>query len=119
MERVAEKEYEGHALALLLLGQYLRDVHRGDLQRRDRIRQLTREERHGAHAKRVLEAYVHWFEADGHYLPELTLLRLVGLFDRPAPLGALDALLTDPALEPQYSALLQADPSGRFAPSNT
>ncbi|MEK7817962.1 MAG: hypothetical protein AAB281_06905, partial [Actinomycetota bacterium] len=82
----------GHALALRLLGNYLSVLHHGDIRRRDRVRQLTAEESDGGHAKRVMEAYVNWFGQDVKYQPELTLLCLVGLFDRPAPVGALEAL---------------------------
>lgn len=93
-------EFKGHALALRLLGNYLAIFHAGDLRQRDRIKKLNIEEKHGGHARRVMEAYVHWFEQDNRYLPDLTLLYLIGLFDRPAPSGALAALLEKPELEP-------------------
>ncbi len=89
----AVAEYKGHALALRLLGNYLSEFLEGDIRRRDRIPHLTDDEQDGGHAKRVMEAYVVWF---GTNAPEVALLHLLGLFDRPCPAEALDALLAAP-----------------------
>ena len=103
LEAVAE-EYKGHALALRLLGNYLVDRLDGDVRQRDRIPHLTDDDTQGQHARRVMQAYAHWFEQSHHEAggrgtpPELTLLRLMGLFDRPAPVEALDALAAPPAI---------------------
>ena len=91
----AADEFGGHALALTLLGKYLATVHRGDVRKRDQIARLTDERRQGAHARRVMAAYESWFEGK----PELDILRLMGLFDRPAEGGALDALRKEPAIK--------------------
>lgn len=80
----AVEEFEGHALALTLLGQYLTTVYQGDIRQRDRIAQLTREPNQGGHARRVMESYEDWFQGK----PELSILRIMGLFDRPAEEGA-------------------------------
>ena len=48
--------------------------------------------RQGAHARKVMESYQIWF-GEG---PELAILRMLGLFDRPADEKALAALLTPP-----------------------
>jgi hypothetical protein len=48
----------------------------------------------GAHARRVMESYERWLQGE----PELDILRLMGLFDRPAEKGALDALRKEPAI---------------------
>ncbi len=86
----ASAEFKGHALALRLLGNYLAAVHKGDVRRRDKVaKHLELSEKDGRHARRVMDAYVHWLGADS---PEMALLLLVGLFDRPAPIGALEAL---------------------------
>jgi nucleoside phosphorylase/tetratricopeptide (TPR) repeat protein len=90
----AANEYDGHALALTLLGKYLATVHRGDVRQRDKIARLTDERRQGAHARRVMAEYERWFAGK----PELDILRLMGLFDRPAERGALEALRKDPPI---------------------
>ena len=41
---------------------------------------LGQDVRQGAHARKVMESYQRWF-GEG---PELSVLRLLGLFDRPA-----------------------------------
>ena len=81
-------EYEGHALALTLLGSYLKVVYDGDISQRDKISKLMNEPRQGKHAMRVMASYEKWFEGK----PELDILRIMGLFDRPAEGGAIDAL---------------------------
>jgi len=93
--RAASKEYEGHALALNLLGSYLATVHEGEVRKRDLIPHLIeREAQPGYHAYRVMASYELWLAAT----PELEILFLMGLFDRPAAKGAIDALLAPPAI---------------------
>jgi hypothetical protein len=96
MER-AVKEYDGHALALNLLGGYLTGLEEydGDIRRRDEIPALIgAENEQGGHARRVLAAY----ETRLGDTAEHDILRLMGLFDRPAPAGALEKLLEPPAI---------------------
>jgi len=119
--RAAALEYQGHALALRLLGNYLTDLLDGDVRQRDRIPHLTDDERAGKHARRVMEAYVAWFEtaeSGGTTLsrattksPEVALLQLLGLFDRPAPVAALDALLAEPDIPGLTEGLREIDPT--------
>ncbi len=91
----AAAEFHGHALALSLLGSYLATVHEGEVRKRDLIPHLIdKEEQPGYHAYRVMASYEHWLAAT----PELDLLYLMGLFDRPAAKGAMDALLAPPAI---------------------
>ncbi len=92
--RHAAQELDGHALALTLLGTYLVIGHDGDIRRRDLVPRLTAEARYGEHARRIMDAYERWFEAK----PELEILRLMGLFDRPAEHGPLQVLRQPPAL---------------------
>lgn len=112
----ASKEYKGHALALRLLGNYLADLLDGDIRKRDRIPHLSEDERQGHHARRVMQAYAHWFEqahreAGGSGTPpELTLLHLMGLFDRPAPVEALEVLAAPPAIEGLSDGLADLTP---------
>jgi len=114
----AAREYRGHALALRLLGNYVVDMLGGDLRQRDRIPHLSDEEQAGGHARRVMQAYADWFVNAGATSawgtsagatlsrpgtkttpPELLLLHMMGLFDRPAPVEALDALCAPPTIE--------------------
>lgn len=90
----AVEEYGGHALALTLLGSYLSDVYGGDIRRRGDIESLEGEARHGEHAERVMLAYEKWL-GDGI---ELAILRLLGLFDRPAVGASIQALRAAPAI---------------------
>ena len=90
----AVRDFEGHALALMLLGTYLSIVYKGDVQKRDRIARLTKEPKYGGHARQMMESYEAWFEDQ----PELDILRMMGLFDRPAESGAIDVLRAAPSI---------------------
>ncbi|HEX5732817.1 MAG TPA: hypothetical protein VF131_08285 [Blastocatellia bacterium] len=90
----AVTEYGGHALALTLLGSYVADVYDGDIRRRDEIESLEDDVRHGRHAERVMRAYEKWL-SEG---VELAVLRLMGLFDRPADIDSILALRAAPAI---------------------
>ncbi|HKP86004.1 MAG TPA: restriction endonuclease [Blastocatellia bacterium] len=97
----AVKEYEGHALALTLLGSYLADVYGGDIRQRNEIESLEEDARHGSHADRVMFAYEKWL-GEG---VELAVLRLLGLFDRPADAASIAALRAVPAIPGLTEAL--------------
>jgi hypothetical protein len=90
----ASHDFGGHALAITLLGRYLKVVHGGDIRKRGEIPHVMDERKQGAHARRVMASY----EAFLKDKPELDILRLLGLFDRPAEKGALDALRKEPAI---------------------
>ena len=90
----AAREFGGHALALTLLGGYLRDACGGDVRRRQEVGPLQAAERHGGHARRIMAAYEAWFKGK----PEREILGLLGLFDRPAEGPALAALRRPPAI---------------------
>ena len=108
----AAKDFGGHALALSLLGRYLAVVHDGDLRKRDEVPPLIIAAKDGGHAKRVMECYERWFEGK----PELCILRMLGLFDRPAEGGAIEALRADPPIEHLTDALTGiSDADWKFA----
>ncbi len=107
--RAAAAEFSGHALALNLLGSYLAVVHGGEIRKRDLIPQLTEDEEHGGHARRVMESYERWLTGT----PELDILYVMGLFDRPAAKGAIDALLTKPRIQ-GVTSKLQDLPLAKF-----
>jgi serine/threonine protein kinase len=93
--RSASDEFNGHCLALTLLGSYLTDAYNGDICCRKEVSErLAHDVRQGVHAQKVMESYQTWF-GEG---PELSVLRILGLFDRPADEEALGALLKPPAI---------------------
>jgi hypothetical protein len=93
--RNASDEFSGHCLALTLLGSYLTDAYNGDIRFRKEVSEgLAHDVRQGAHARKVMESYQIWF-GEG---PELSVLRMLGLFDRSADEKALGALLKPPGI---------------------
>jgi protein kinase-like protein/NACHT domain-containing protein len=93
--RSASNEFSGHCLALTLLGSYLTDAYDGDIRCRCEVSgHLAHDARQGAHARKIMESYQTWL-GEG---PELAVLRMLGLFDRPADEKALGALLKSPAI---------------------
>lgn len=98
-ERLVE-EVHGHALTLQIMGQYLVRAHHGDIRRRDRVDFAKADERiQGGHAFRAMEAYVTWLENDSdESRRELAILRLLGLFDRPATAECIEVLRRAPAI---------------------
>lgn len=93
--RRASEDFGGHCLALTLLGSYLTDAYDGDVRCREEVSsRLTYDVRQGGHARKVMASYQGWF-GEG---PELSVLRLIGFFDRPADEKVLAALLRPPAI---------------------
>ena len=91
----ASDEFSGHCLALTLLGSYLTDAYNGDIRCRKEVSErLSDDVRQGVHARKVMESYQSWL-GEG---PELSVLRMLGLFDRPADEKALGVLLKSPAI---------------------
>ncbi len=101
--REAVEEYEGHALALAVLGSYLEDVAEGDIRRRKEIGPLIHDVRYGGHARRVMEAYEPWLGK-----VELSVLKLLGLFDRPATIAEIESLRARPVVFGLNDTLLRA-----------
>lgn len=90
-------EVQGHALTLTLLGSFLKRAHRGAIERRDRIRwQKADSTEQDGHAFRAMEAYENWFLQGGEEgAREVAILRLMGLFDRPADAGSIEVLCSE------------------------
>ena len=106
--RSASDEFSGHCLALTLLGSYLTDAHSGDIaSRREVSGRLSHDVRQGVHARKVMESYQTWF-GEGS---ELSVLRMLGLFDRPADERAIETLLRPPAIPGLTEALTNLSPS--------
>ena len=106
--RSASDEFSGHCLALTLLGSYLTDAYNGDIRCRKEVSErLAHDVRQGVHARKVMESYQTWF-GEG---PELSVLRMLGLFDRPADEKALGALLKPPAIRGLTESLTDLSPT--------
>jgi hypothetical protein len=106
--RSASDEFSGHCLALTLLGSYLTDAYNGDIRRRDEVSaHLGGDVRQGVHARKVMESYQTWF-GEG---PELSVLRMLGLFDRPADEKTVEALLKPPAIPGLTESLTDLSPT--------
>jgi serine/threonine protein kinase/predicted ATPase len=106
--RTASDEFSGHCLALTLLGSYLTDAFDGDIRRRDDVStRLAHDVRQGVHARKVMETYQTWF-GEG---PELSVLRMLGLFDRPADEKAFGALVKSPAIRGLTESLTDLSPT--------
>lgn len=101
LKRACE-ELGGHALSLTLLGRFLFDAHGGDILRRDTVDLpiadiRTRPDRRRT-ASKVLEAYEQWLGSTDGRREDLAVLRLMGLFDRPARPDCLKALRREPSI---------------------
>ncbi|MBV8415696.1 MAG: protein kinase [Verrucomicrobia bacterium] len=106
--RSASDEFSGHCLALTLLGSYLTDAYDGEIRHRQEVsNRLVDDVRRGVHARKVMESYQAWF-GEG---PEVSVLRLLGLFDRPTDEKALGALLKLPAIRGLTESLTDLRPT--------
>ena len=106
--RSASDDFNGHCLALTLLGSYLTDAYNGEIRCRKEVSErLSHDVRQGVHARKVMESYQTWF-GEG---PELSVLRMLGLFDRPADEKVLGVLLKSPAILGLTESLVNLSPS--------
>jgi len=107
-EKLVE-DVKGHALTLTLMGGFLKRAFSGDIRKRDRVKfDMADEKMDGGHAFRTMAAYEQWLLRDGgeEGRREVSVLRLMGLFDRPADSSCIEALrnesipgLTEPLVE--------------------
>jgi class 3 adenylate cyclase len=112
-EKLVE-DVKGHALTLTLLGGFLKRAFHGDIRQRDRVKfEKADEKMDGGHAFRTMAAYEEWLLRDGgdEGRREVAVLRLMGLFDRPAAAGCLAALRgeTIPGLTEPLAGLADDD----------
>jgi tetratricopeptide (TPR) repeat protein len=100
----ASNEYGNHALALTLLGTYLRDFCDGQVMRRFEIKDLPSEDgKLYAHARKMIAAYESQFRGRN----EEGVLRALGYFDRPAEPDALRLVLPTMSDKDYKKALIQ------------
>jgi serine/threonine protein kinase/predicted ATPase len=105
--RSACEEFSGHSLALTLLGSYLTDAYNGDIRCRTEVsRRLSHDVRRGVHAREVMNSYQVWF-GEG---PEVSVLRLLGLFDRLVDERALQEVLRPPVIRGLTETLNRLSP---------
>lgn len=85
---------KGHALTLNLLGRYLARAHGGDIRKSDQVKfEKADAATQGSHAFKTIGAYERWLKEGGpDGARQLAVLRLLGLFDRPADAGCMGAL---------------------------
>jgi tetratricopeptide (TPR) repeat protein len=112
-EKLVE-DVKGHALTLTLLGGFLKRAFHGDIRQRDRVKfEKADEKMDGGHAFRTMAAYEHWLLRDGgdEGGREVAVLRLMGLFDRPADADCLAALRSEtiPGLTEPLAGLADED----------
>ncbi|MGH9802347.1 MAG: hypothetical protein ACRD82_18440, partial [Blastocatellia bacterium] len=93
----ASEEYGGHSLALTLLGSYLGREYAGDVRRRHEIESLEKDSKPGWQARRMFCAYEKWLGGK-EQARLLEVLRMMGLFNRPADAASIAALRAAPAI---------------------
>ncbi|MFT5322329.1 MAG: hypothetical protein ACI8P0_000164 [Planctomycetaceae bacterium] len=97
--RQASIDVDGHALTLILLGTYLKARCGGNVRRRSEALLFQGHERYAAHAHKVMASYEAWFsQQDDTGRAAVAILRLMGLFNRPADAGCLAALRAEPPI---------------------
>ena len=121
------REFKGHALAIRLLGGLLTERYGGDIRRWRELPPLETEDEKGGQARRVMASYEVWFErgrdlkapgglgrfvrrgAHDDYGPELGILRMLGLFNRPADAGAVEELRKKPPSQGVTDKVVEMD----------
>jgi tetratricopeptide (TPR) repeat protein len=117
--QTASRGFDGHPLALTLLGTYLAEVYDGDVSRWRDVPLLTDDQKQGRHARRVLKSYEKWMLGNPSWWKKLrkglsrtglmgyeptlgeqawSVLRLMGYFARPAKETEINALLCKPPI---------------------
>ena len=90
----ATREFGNHALALNLLSVYLHDISGHDISNASEIPDLDIPVEEGRHPRRVMTAFHRRFGTG----PEVELLRILGLFDRPARVTEIEAVQAAPII---------------------
>ncbi len=104
----ASRDFGNHALALNLLAAYLHEIPGHHISLASEIPDLDISEEEGKHPRRVMAAFEQHF-GDG---PEVELLRMLGLFDRPAKAEEIAALRVAPPVPDLTEHILQLSEAG-------
>jgi hypothetical protein len=117
IEQVVDREFQGHALALNLLGNYLRKATRDqDIRHWREVKLMAADKRFGEPAERMFRAYERWLSKDRPDL--LAILHILGLFNRPADRGCLRVLRSGPPIKNLTGLLVeQSEEEWNFAVS--
>ena len=86
------QQFGNHALAINLLAEYLRIFENHRLDKANSIPDINIPKKEGKHARRIIEAFANHL---GSTSAEFQLLSIMGLFDRPVPIDALNAIIGD------------------------
>ena len=89
LEHIVRK-FGNHALAINLLAEFLRIFESPPLEKANSIPELNIPDEEGKHARRIIEAFANHF---GGASAEFQLLSILGLFDRPVPVDAVNAII--------------------------
>ena len=88
------------------------DAYNGEIRCRKEVSErLSHDVRQGVHARKVMESYQTWF-GEG---PELSVIRMLGLFDGPADEKVLGVLLKSPAIPGLTESLINLSPTERLS----
>ncbi len=90
----ATRDFGNHALAINLLAVYLHGIPGHHISHASEIPDLDLTEAEGKHPRRLMAAFERRFGPG----PEVELLRMLGLFNRPADKPSLDALRAGPPI---------------------
>ena len=109
--QAAWKDAGGHALTIQLLGRFLGEAHGGDIRKIEEVQfEVADRETQGRTAMRVMLAYERWLESAGpERQRDLAVLRLTGLFDRPADPDCVAALRAQPAIPGLTDAIVDLE----------
>jgi tetratricopeptide (TPR) repeat protein len=105
----ASEAFGNHALAINLLANFLRAIPGHPIAKAWEIPDLDIPPEQGRHHRRVMAAFAERF---GKNSAEVELLRLLGLFDRPATTGAVGALRKPPPIHRLTNHLSRLDEAG-------
>jgi len=98
----AVNEFGGHPLSLNLLANLIKTQYKRDknIAHYKNIEKLVCERDNLAkHAKRILKSYEKWFNHSIEGKQYLNFLYIMGLFDRPAHINAIWAILSEPVID--------------------
>jgi len=91
----ASEQFGNHALAINLLASYIHGIEGHHIENAAKIDDLDIPEEKGRHPRRVIVAYEERL-GEG---PQIQILKILGLFDRPAELAAVEAVYAHPPIK--------------------